>query len=218
MLKPLKSAWLWLFMLVFCCGFSTLPVAAQQAPQILDLAYQPAPFDAQSGIEVLPKMLEADNNDVRFFCRWFVNGEEVPEFQEVLLPGEFFRRGDVIRVEVTPETGGLRGRAVRSGEVEAGNAPPRILTEPPEDFSQGVYSYQIEAQDADGDFLTYTLIGGPPGMQLEEESGQLHWTITEWQEGAFVVTVLVSDGFGGEDQQQFTMNSSFVSQENTLEE
>ncbi len=216
MLKSHIAGWMWGPLLFLLCVLAPELVAAERAAELLDLTYRPAPFHAESGIQVAPRLMGEQNDDVTFSCRWFVNEIEIEAEQGLFLPGEFFRRGDVIAVEVTPDLNGKRGRPVRSGEVEAENAPPRIVSTPPENFLPGLYRYQVEAVDADGDSLTYALIEAPPGMHLEKESGLLNWDLSDWPEGLFVVTVVVSDGFGGEDRQQFTMNPTFVRKEAPL--
>lgn len=184
--------------------------SADQATQILDLMYRPVPFDAGSGIEVVPKLLGADNEEAQFHCRWFVDGEEVEDAHDVLLPGEYFERGDMVAVEVTPEWNGREGSPVKSGAVEAGNAPPRIVSSPPQQIAPGLFSYTVEAVDADEESLEYSLSVAPSGMELDAESGLLTWFVDSWEEGVVNVTVEVEDGFGGRDQQQFSLNLTFI--------
>lgn len=194
---------------VHCILLATV-VSAGEVPQILDLSYRPAPFDAGSGIEVVPKLLDADNADVEYYCRWFVNEEEVEEVHDVLLPGEYFERGDQVSVEVTPEWNGQQGKAVKSGTVEASNAPPQIVSTPPQQIVQGLFSYLVEAVDADDDSLVYSLSVAPDGMQLDSESGLLTWLVSSRHEKVVAVTVKVEDGYGGQVQQQFNIKLSYT--------
>lgn len=210
MRKRYGFEWMWQGFMFLCCALSTTVMAAEGPPQILDLTYRPAPFHAESGIEVLPKLIDGEDADVNYACRWFVNGEEIEDLQDSLLPGEYFRRGDSIAVEVTPEREAQQGRPVRSGEIEAGNAPPLFTSRPPEKLAASGYSYQLEAVDADQDLLTYLLLEAPTGMQLDSESGLLTWAVDQWQAGSTTVTIAVEDGFGGKTEQQFTMNPSFA--------
>ena len=216
--KRYGLGWMWQGVMLLFCALSTAAMAAEGPPQILDLTYRPAPFHAESGIEVLPKLMDSEDADVNYSCRWFVNGEEIEDLQDPLLPGEYFRRGDRIAVEVTPERDGQQGRPVRSGEIETGNAPPRFVSRPPENLAAGGYSYQLEAIDADQDLLTYLLLEAPTGMQLDGENGLLTWTVEQWQAGPTMVTVAVEDGFGGKTEQQFTMNPSFAGNEGPADE
>lgn len=200
----------WQSLLIICCSLITGVAMADGVPQILDLSYQPAPFNAGSGIEVRPRLFNGEDKDVVFHCRWFVDGEEVEELRDTLLPGTYFQRGDLVAVSVTPECDGQLGKSVRSGPAKAGNAPPQIVSQPPEGFSPGLFSYAVEAVDADNDSLAFVLLEGPQGMKLDRESGFLTWEIEKWQEGQITVSLAVEDGFGGQDWQQFTMDLSFV--------
>ena len=70
------------------------------------------------------------------------------------------------------------------------------------------YQYQVVAQDAENDPLTYSLVGGPLGMTIDSATGVLSWTGAAIGPGLpvqFPVTVEVSDGRGGQDTQSYTL-------------
>lgn len=81
----------------------------------------------------------------------------------------------------------------------AANTAPVIKSAPPLDGTQGTpYSYDVNATDADGDTLTYSLVPSPLapvpfGMTINPASGLIAWTPAA-QTGANQVTVQVSDG------------------------
>ena len=56
-----------------------------------------------------------------------------------------------------------------------------------------VYSYDVNATDANGDTLTYSLDTAPVGMGINAVTGQITWTPTSEQMGANQVTVRVAD-------------------------
>ncbi len=56
-----------------------------------------------------------------------------------------------------------------------------------------VYSYDVNATDANGDTLTYSLDNAPVGMGINGVSGLITWTPTSGQMGANPVTVRVAD-------------------------
>ena len=68
-----------------------------------------------------------------------------------------------------------------------------------------LYAYQVEASDPDGDTLTYSLIKGPPGMEIDAETGLIEWWVTSKELGSYEIIVEVADGQGGSDQQMFTL-------------
>lgn len=95
--------------------------------------------------------------------------------------------------------------AMMVGEVN--NWPPFIVSEPKtEARTKKLYSYTVTAEDHDGDSLTYSLVSAPSGMVVDSSSGAINWTPTKSQSGAFEVVVLVEDGFGGSDQQSFSVD------------
>ena len=79
-----------------------------------------------------------------------------------------------------------------------GSLPVVILTD---------YHYDVEAHDADGDELVYTLTDHPAGATIDPETGLITWDpeaegITE---GDHSFTVEVTDGRDGEDTQSWTV-------------
>ena len=83
------------------------------------------------------------------------------------------------------------------------NDPPVITSDPitGAEVNQ-LYSYDIEATDADGDTLTYSLTTKPSGMTINLSTGLISWTPTST--GAYDVSVQVSDG-DQTDVQSFTI-------------
>jgi len=68
------------------------------------------------------------------------------------------------------------------------------------------YSYQSEAIDGNGNTLTYSLVNGPNGMAINPSTGLLTWAPLQNQQGQHPVTIRVTDGQGGTDEQSFTVN------------
>lgn len=77
-------------------------------------------------------------------------------------------------------------------EQAPGNHTPEIQSIPPLNAKLGrPYNYLIQATDADGDTLRYTLIQAPAGMGLSE-AGEITWTPT--REDLATIRVRVDDG------------------------
>jgi RHS repeat-associated protein len=88
-------------------------------------------------------------------------------------------------------------------------APPVITSTPPQQPAQSglPYQYQVEAQDAQNDPLTYSLLQPPAGMTIGATSGLLSWVGPQVGPGlpsAFSVTIQVDNGRGGTDTQTYT--------------
>jgi len=65
------------------------------------------------------------------------------------------------------------------------------------------YTYDVEATDADGDPLTYSLTSNPTGMTINSSTGVITWTPTMF--GNYNVNLEVSDGELS-DTQSFTLS------------
>jgi len=101
-----------------------------------------------------------------------------------------------------------------------GNRPPKI-TSTPENLNIDVgsaFSYNIQASDADGDKITYSLVESPQFLSIDANSGVMTNNSKTMEEGSYQVTVKVTDGKGGADSQSFTLNmgTSSVEQEITV--
>ena len=91
------------------------------------------------------------------------------------------------------------------------NLSPEIVSVPPSSAVAGQkYSYQVLANDVDGDVLTYALSLCPDGTSIDEEAGLLEWTPASHQVGPQNFVLTVSDGKGGEDVQNFTVSVASV--------
>lgn len=68
------------------------------------------------------------------------------------------------------------------------------------------YAYQARAVDPDGDRLTYSIVKGAPGLIINADTGMLAWAPGLTQAGEHDITIAVSDGRGGRDEQSFAIN------------
>ena len=93
--------------------------------------------------------------------------------------------------------------------VNPSDTAPVIASTPPQSAISGLpYRYQVQAQDAQGDPLTYALTQGPAGMTIDPGTGLISWIgapIGPGLPSGFQVTVTVSDGKGGLGSQSFTL-------------
>ena len=92
--------------------------------------------------------------------------------------------------------------------VQNQNDAPQITSTPITSATQGVlYQYDVNAVDADGDTLAFSLTQAPAGMSINSNSGLVAWVPSNAQAlaGSASVTVNVADGRGGTDAQSFTI-------------
>ena len=87
------------------------------------------------------------------------------------------------------------------------NNPPVITSTPVTSvFVDEAYSYDVNATDADGDPLTYSLTTAPSGMTIAASTGVISWTPNAAQAGTHAVAVRVEDDKGAFDGQSFNIS------------
>gem|GEM_PF-2846072 len=87
-----------------------------------------------------------------------------------------------------------------------GNADPTIYSGPPPAaaWSGSPFTFRLLAVDSSGDGLTFDLAGEPAGMTITDD-GTITWFPDADQTGTYQITVLVSDGRGGQVSQTFNL-------------
>ena len=99
--------------------------------------------------------------------------------------------------------------AVRNAFRQVGilpNSSPQITSTPSTSATVNTpYSYQMAANDADGDPLTYSLATKPSTMTINSSTGLITWTPSQTNPSV-PVTAQVADAFGGSTQQSWTIN------------
>ena len=68
-----------------------------------------------------------------------------------------------------------------------------------------IYRYPVQAQDPEGDPLTYRLVQAPAGMQIDPATGLITWQPPASAVGEHVVEVAVDDGRGSVTTQRWTL-------------
>ena len=79
------------------------------------------------------------------------------------------------------------------------------------------YFYLVEAIDPEGDPITYELLDGPEGAEMDPETARVRWTPTA--PGDYPFTVRATDDKGGSNTQDFTVevsDSSLANQSPTI--
>ncbi|MCY2986805.1 MAG: putative Ig domain-containing protein [Planctomycetota bacterium] len=123
------------------------------------------------------------------------------------LPAEGNLGAYTIIVRVADGRGGSAEQRYLLSVTEAPpNRPPLITSLPVAEAEIAQpYQYDVDAVDSDLDPITYSLIAGPQGMQIDSASGLVTWAPTSSAAGDQAVTVQASDGRGATDQQTFVV-------------
>lgn len=175
-------------------------------PEIVSITINPAPENIFAGVDLtaVPVGSDADGDVVRFRYQWLRNNEVIAEDGPVLNGGSF-RKGDWIQCRVVPYNDTNEGIPYLSNTITVRDAPPRIVSTPPREFSGEVYSYQVTAEDPDRDPVTFSLTSGPPGMVINASTGLLQWKVDRELAGEHVVEIVAQDPEGSKYIQKYTL-------------
>lgn len=179
-------------------------------PSIASVPFSPEYIYAGVDITVSPVGYDPDGDTVGFRYRWTINDKEVPGDTPVL-KGSLFKRGDKINLIVIPYDRDGDGKPFVSQNLIVPNALPRITSEPPE-FHGGVYTYQVIAEDPDGDTLTYSLTSAPAGMTIDGRTGMITWKIDENSAGTHAVEVVAQDPAGLKASQKYLLTITLANE------
>jgi hypothetical protein len=182
-----------------------------QPPRVLSVSLDPS-GDLQVGRELVarPEGDDPDGDRVSFHYRWLLDGEPLPDAGPTL-SGDRFERGDSISLEVVASDGTEEGETFRTEPIEVGNAAPRITSTPGAIGADGVFRYEVAADDPDGDTaFRYRLVEAPAGMTIGFDDGAIAWRPGDGAEGNHAVEVEVSDLFGGRATQPFEIRLSYA--------
>ena len=166
----------------------TRPVAAKKPaealPVITELKFT-GPAVSKSDLEIQASLAVPDNEVVMEY-RWFVNGQELFDITDPVLPRERFAPGDWVQCWVTARAGNRESRMVKSKLTMVLGTPPVLTPGPIEAFeAPGQFQYQIQATDPDaGPYdpptLSYELLSPKDaGIRLNPRTGEITWDITE---------------------------------------
>lgn len=162
-------------------------------PEITSVKFVPEiiKYGDALGIEAVGS--DVDGDSITFLYEWTVNGEPAGNGKSI---ESVLKRSDKIRVKVTPADGEANGRSVILNR-EIANWPPVIIEHKEFSFDGSVYTYQVKASDADGDTLTYSVESPLNGLTIDSSTGLLKWVAPPDFKGEKNITVVVTDGHGG---------------------
>ena len=154
------------------------------------------------------EVLDPDDDAVSLTYRWRKNETVVQEGEDSTLSVVGLTSRDVVEVDVTASDGNTNGTTTLSGRFTLSNSSPTILSSPSVSTTGDVYEYLVQANDPDGDPLTYTLEEAPPGMSIGEQTGRIHWSVTPEAKGIYRIKVVAQDDKGGYAAQAFELSIS----------
>jgi hypothetical protein len=182
-------------------------------PKVIAVPFKESRIHRGVDIEVMPEGFDPDGDLVTFRFEWFINGEKLTDFQEPMLAGDRFRKGDRIALRIVPSDGKLDGLPFTGQPFTVPNAPPHFVSSPPMQFQAQAYVYEARADDPDGETLAYRLEAGPAGMTIDAGTGKVTWQIGQEQTGGHTVRIVVRDEEGLKAVQEYTLTIKIEKQE-----
>lgn len=182
-------------------------VVANRPPVVTSVSLEPPRPRPGAPVSAVVETADPDGDGVTLSYAWEIDGQPVEEVETASLPGERVGSGASIAVTVTPRDPYGAGAAARSHLARSENRHPVIASVPPRTAADGLFLYQVAAEDPDGDALRFVLETGPAGMTLDAQ-GRLEWRDPRAprRRRPAPVRILVEDGKGGQAVQQFVVD------------
>ena len=183
-------------------------VVIGNTPPVVDwVEINPRQPTSSDTLEAVVSGKDRDQDQLIYAYSWAVNGEKAIGQNVPSLDKRYFRRGDRVQLAATPFDGTDWGKEVTGAGVTIRNSPPTIVSTPPERFESLSYRYQVQAEDADGDPLRFSLRGNvPSGMKIDEATGVLEWQMAVPKEATtWEYDVVAQDPEGLKSVQKITL-------------
>jgi hypothetical protein len=178
-------------------------------PVIETVTVEPKVPYASDSLKALVTSSDKDGDFIYFSYQWEKNGVVLAEARGETLERGRFKKGDAVRVIVTPDDREASGTPKTSEPVTLSNSPPVIVSTPPNSVKGNAYTYQVNANDPDDDPVTFKLKSGPKGMEINKETGLLRWSIQKEDKGSHPVEIEVSDKDGAKSLQRYVLAVDF---------
>ena len=178
-------------------------VVGNTPPAIRTLTIQPSGAKVGDRLVATVEGGDIDGDDVRYTYQWSHNKQVVAEGEQGTLDTTGFSHGDAIAVSVTPHDRGSHGKEQQSELLTLANSPPKFTSSPQGVLVRGHFGYAVSAVDPENDPCTFALESAPPGMTIDEKTGQIQWEVPAALTGVHKVKILVKDDHQGWASQEF---------------
>jgi len=115
---------------------------------------------------------DPDGDPMAYRFQWIRNDINVQEENKNILSYKDLKKGDLVRVRVTPTDGKVEGEPFLSPSVRILNSPPVVLEvdiEPKQAYATDTLRARVKGSDVDGDFVYYMYQWEKNGTVLAEE-------------------------------------------------
>jgi len=146
-------------------------------------------------LSVTAQTEDADGDEVKIRYNWYVDNKLVSK--DSILDGNLLVAGKNVKLTLIPFDGDTTGeRFDITRPVLVQNLPPNIIGTPAPVIKGKLVTCKVNAQDPDGDKISYEIEEGPNGMTIDS-LGNINWNIPEpVKDTTYKVTVKVTDTKG----------------------
>jgi len=168
-----------LFCFLLCCGKkegTQITPKGNSPPMITSLTLLPEKPTQENDLMVNVQSRDPDNDSVTYRYQWIKNDKEMIGEEGNTLKSGKFKKGDLIRVLVTPYDGKVEGKSVSSEEIKILNSPPviqEVWLEPKIATLREPLKAYVKSFDPDGDFIYFTYKWEKNGVPIEEVRGEI---------------------------------------------
>jgi hypothetical protein len=163
---------------------------------VAEVSISPSEPDATEDLIAIPDATDDDDDEVTYSYRWLLGGEAT-SYTDATLPAEATTKGDQWTVEVTPDDGDDEGELV-TAVVNIENSLPLMtsLSIAPDPAAEAdTITATVEAEDADGDEVTFTYAWSVDGVVVQDGGdATLTGSLFDKHQEVFV-TVTPNDGW-----------------------
>jgi hypothetical protein len=181
----------------FACEKQTTEFKTNSPPVITSVKIIPERPNKESELRLIVQSHDPDRDPIQYDYRWIKNDEEIIGENKNSLNSGIFKKGDLLRIRVTPSDGKSNGEAFLSAPVKIHNSPPviqEIWIGPKVPYTKDNLKVRVKSNDVDGDPVHYTYRWEKNGIALNEESGETLERGRFKKGDSIAVTVIPDDG------------------------
>jgi hypothetical protein len=145
-------------------------------PQTASVKILPEAPNKESLLSLVIESYDRDYDRILYRYQWLRDDEEIDGGNKEILRDVHLKKGDLIRVKVTPSDGKTEGQTFLSQPVKILNSIPtikEIRIEPRIAYANCDLKAFVKSYDADGDSVNYTHKWEKNGVALSEENTEI---------------------------------------------
>ncbi len=181
-------------------------IGGNRPPIIRAIRLTPGTADRTHSLTAKVDATDPEGMSVDVDYEWSVDGRPQSGKRDATLALQDYDRGSTVQVAIRVTDAGGQVATASSEPLTIANANPRFVAKPSD--IKRLDGFRLEADDPDGDTLSFRLEDAPPGVTLDSR-GYFHYTGSEdGKGGAFRMKILIDDGHGGEGRMEVPLDIS----------